>query len=390
MKCKWTIFAVVGLAALAAGLASCEKPEPFDSLTGVVLRQADLDQMGGSTFVSVTCKGAWNLVVECSDGGSWATVSPTSGSGNKGDVQFSYQANETLESRAVTVILKPSNGAEARVTAYQAGEEPDQVYGYDVAPMTWLELPATVAKDGRELLVHAMDGGAYRSYRLSGTRNWSCYWDYAEHLSLWVAYPLNNSLIGNGSRTNAWGFDPLLPVEMQPNLVMNSYGGGWTRGHQIPSADRLTYAANVSTFVPTNMTPQDYDFNGEIWASLEGKVRGYAKTADTLYVVTGCLFDQSVRTSGTSSGFAVKIPTHYFKALLYRGQSTYATQGFMAAGFLLPHDNGIRKNNCLDYICSIDQLEQDTGIDFFPALEQAVGKETAAKIEAEAPSKWWF
>ena len=75
MKCKWTIFAVVGLAALAAGLASCEKPEPFDSLTGVVLRQADLDQMGGSTFVSVTCKGAWNLVVECSDGGSWATVS---------------------------------------------------------------------------------------------------------------------------------------------------------------------------------------------------------------------------------------------------------------------------------------------------------------------------
>ena len=169
-----------------------------------------------------------------------------------------------------------------------------------------------------------------------------------------------------------------------------SYGGGWTRGHQIPSADRLTYAANVSTFVPTNMTPQDYDFNGEIWASLEGKVRGYAKTADTLYVVTGCLFDKSVRTSGNSSGFYVKIPTHYFKALLYRGQSTYATQGYMAAGFLLPHSSDIRKDNCLDYICTIDQLEKDTGIDFFPALEQAVGKDTAAKIEAEAPSKWWF
>ncbi len=390
MTAKTLLRYALALAVLAAGAMACEKPEPFDALTGVVLRQADLDQTGGSTFVSVTCKGDWNLVVECSDGGSWATVSPTSGSGNKGDVLLSYKANEGTDSRSVTVVLKPSNGAEARVTAYQAGEEPDEVYGYDVAPMTWLELPATVAKDGRELLVRDMKGGKYISERRSGTRNWSCYWDYAEHLSLWVAYPLNNSLIGNGNRTNAWGLDPLLPAELQPNLVNGSYGGGWTRGHQIPSADRLTYAANVSTFVPTNMTPQDYDFNGEIWASLEGKVRGYAKTADTLYVVTGCLFDQSVRTSGVSSGFAVKIPTHYFKALLYRGQSTYATQGYMAAGFLLPHSSDIRKDNCLNYICTIDQLEKDTGIDFFPALEQAVGKETAAKIEAETPSKWWF
>ena len=391
MSRRWTIvFAVAGLAALAAGLTACEKQEEFDALTGVVLRQADLEQAGGSTFVSVTCKGEWNLVVECSDGGSWATVSPTSGSGNKGDVLLSYKANEGTDSRSVTVVLKPSNGAEARVTAYQAGEEPETVYGYDVAPMTWLELPATVAGDGREVLVHDMNGGKYRSEKLSGTRNWSCYWDYEEHLSLWVAYPLNNSLIGNGNRTNAWGLDPLLPAELQPNLVYGSYGGGWTRGHQIPSADRLTRAANISTFVPTNMTPQNYRFNGEIWASLESKVRGYAKTADTLYVVTGCLFDKSVRTSGNSSGFYVKIPTHYFKALLYRGQSTYATQGFMAAGFLLPHDEGIADKNCLDYICTIDQLEKDTGIDFFPALEQAVGKETAAKIEAETPSKWWF
>ena len=380
----------LALAALAAGLAACEKPEEFDTNTAVVLRQAELETEGGSTFVSVTCKGDWNLVAECSDGGTWATVSPASGSGNKGDIQLVYRANESTDSRSVTLILKPSSGSEARATAYQAGEAPDEVYGYDVAPMAWLELPATVAKDGRELLVHDMQGGKYRSDRLSGTRNWSCYWDYAEHLSLWVAYPLNNSLIGNGSRTNAWGFDPLLPQELQPNLVNGSYGGGWTRGHQLPSADRLTYAANVSTFVPTNMTPQDYDFNGEIWASLEGKVRGYAKTADTLYVVTGCLFDKSVRTTGTSSGFAVKIPTHYFKALLYRGSSTYATQGFMAAGFILPHKNEIRKDNCLNYICSIDKLEKETGIDFFPVLEQVVGKETAAQIEAAEPSKWWF
>ncbi len=377
------------LAALAAMAWACEKSEPYDANTSVVVRSAELETAGGNAFVAVTCNGDWSLSLEFSDGGNWATVTPTSGSGSKNSIQLSYQANEGTDSRSLTLVLKPSNGAEARSTVYQEGIAPVQAYGYDVAPMSWLELPATVAGDGRDLLVHAMDGGKYKNAKTSGVRNWSCDWDYEEHLSLWVAYPLNPSLIGKGSRTNAWGFDKLLPADLQPSLVSNSYGGGWTRGHQIPSADRLTYAANVSTFVPTNMTPQNYDFNGEIWARLEGAVRGYASQADTLYVVTGCLYENSTQYSGNSSGFRVKIPTHYFKALLYRGSSTYATEGFMAAGFLLPHDSGIAGGNYLDYICSIDKLEKETGIDFFPNLIGAVGKDKADKIEAEEPSKWW-
>ena len=93
-----------------------------------------------------------------------------------------------------------------------------------------------------------MKGGRYENESRSGTRNWSFYWDYDEHLAIWVAYPHNRNLIGSGSRSNAWGLDPLLPGSLQPQVATGSYGGGWTRGHQIPSADRLTYAANVSTF----------------------------------------------------------------------------------------------------------------------------------------------
>ena len=396
MSCKWFSYALA-LAAIAAGLAACEKPEPYDTETAVVLRQADLEQAGGSIFASVTCKGDWNLVTECSDGGSWATVNPASGSGNKGNVQLVYQANESTEARSVTLVLKPSNGAEARVTAYQAGEEPEPTYGYDVAPMSWMELPATSAGDGRALLVHDMKGGQYKSYRLSGTRNWSCYWDFESRVSLWVAYPLNASLIGNGDRTNAWGYDPLLPQDMQQSITLRFAGTNryysdplYDRGHQIPSADRLAYSANVSTFYPTNMTPQSNSFNSNIWAGLEGAVRGYARqTTDTLYVVTGCIIDNTNTYVKDVAGHEIAVPTAYFKALLYKGNSTYATQGYMAAGFLLPHDDAIANKSHLNYICSIDKLEQETGIDFFPALEQAVGKETAAKIEAEEPSKWW-
>ena len=384
---------------LALGLfcyVACQKDEEPDNTASVSARKTMVEADAGSTFVEISVKESteWTLSLEYPAGTeAWASVEPASGVGPLGNARLRYDENTSEESRTVTLVLAPKKGAVARASVEQIGASGASIarYGYDVAPMDWLELPAMTAGDGRELLVHAMDGGKYVSKTQNGTRNWSCYWDYKEHLSPWVAYPLNNSLKGSGGRSNEWIYDPLLPTSLQPNLTKGSYGGGWTRGHQIPSADRVgSYAANVSTFVPTNMTPQDYDFNCGIWANLEGKVRSYAAMSDTLYVVTGCCFDMATRTSGTSSGFAVKIPTHYFKALLYKGTASAAkaTDGYMAAGYYLPHDTGISEGDYKDYLMSIDDLEQVTGFDFFPNLIKKIGQEKADQIESTLLS-WW-
>lgn len=399
--------AVLVALSLAFAVSSCDKlPELLsgisgedgggDATTSVVPRSTSLPAEEGTVWVDVTAKGSWTLALEFPAGvEEWAEITPTSGSGNRGDVRLKYQANTGEDSRRVTIFLVPDKGSSAtvEVTQYGTGGSHGQTgnYGYDVAPasLDWLELPAMVAGDGRELLIHDMNGGKYKSKDISGVRNWSCYWDYDDHESLWVAYPHNNSLIGSGNRSDQWGvYDPCLPISIQPDLS-SPYGGGWTRGHQIPSADRYGYAANVSTFYPTNMTPQEYNFNSYIWARLEGAVRGYAAKADTLYVVTGALFDDSSVFSGSNSGFRVKAPTHYFKALLYKGSSTYATNGYMAAGYILPHSQSIADGNYLDYIMSIDELEKQTGIDFFPNLAGKIGTEAADRIEAAAPSTWW-
>ena len=390
---------VLPILSLLAALAfqSCEgllSDTGEEGTISVTPRTTSLSSEEGKIWVDIKASGKWTLSLDFgADPHGWATLSDVSGSGPKGDVRLSYEANEG-ESRSVTLVLvSGSNTATATVVQDGTASGPSGgQYGYDVAPsaLDWLELPAMTAGDGRELLIHDMAGGKYKYKSLSGDRNWSCYWDYDDHESLWVAYPLNNSLKGSGSRSNAWGYDALLPVNLQPNITGGSYGGGWTRGHQLPSADRLkTVAANASTFVPTNMTPQDYDFNAGIWASLEGQVRNYSSKSDTLYVVTGALFDDSTLYTGSNTGFRVKVPTHYFKALLYKGSSSYATDGYMAAGFLLPHNSGIANGNYLDYIMSIDKLEEETGIDFFPNLIKVLGKDKADKIEATAPSSWW-
>lgn len=306
-------------------------------------------------------------------------------------------ADQLLNGGKVTVSGKYQSvsGQIRMVGAYILSFEDDPSvprggFGFDKAPQGWLELPATVAGDGLELLVHAKDGKKYVSQAVSGERNWSCYWDFKEYMSLWVAYPLNTGLIGKGSRTDKWGPDPLLPESIQPNITV-TYGGGWSRGHQLPSADRLNYEANVSTFYPTNITPQNNDFNSNIWEKLESRVRTLSKlnVTDTLYVVTGALYKDSKQSSESNTGFAVRIPTHYFKALLFRGSASQATQGFMAAGFLFPHSASIAQESFRKYILSIDELEEQTGIDFFPNLEALIGKETADAIEAESPSSWW-
>ena len=373
-------------------LASCGVERGgYDSNASITPRTTELETDGGSIFVSIVATGDWTISLQFPDSGEWATMDPASGSGSRADVRMRYDANEGEDARTVILILKPAKGGEARATVVQKGMfyVSGDTYGRDVADARWLELPATVAGDGRDFFTHDMNGGAYANATVSGTRNWSFYWDYREHMSLWVAYPLNNSLKSSGSRTNQWGLDPLLPADIQPSLIGGSYGGGWTRGHQIPSADRLNQKANISTFYGTNMTPQDYNFNSYIWADLENKVRSYASASDTLYVVTGALFDNSTNYSGMSSGFAVKIPTHYFKALLYKGPSTYATDGYMCAGFLLPHDTNIARGKCLDYIMSIDKLEAETRIDFFPNLISVIGQAAADKLEAAEPSNFW-
>ena len=368
-----------------------------DATASIVPRSTSLPAEEGSVWVDVSAKGDWLITLEYTDTeGGWATITPETGTGKRSDVRLKVQANAGEDTRSVKLNLQTEGGqtASATIVQYGAGGSQGQVgsYGYDVAPaaLDWLELPATVPGDGRELLIHDMAGGKYKSKAVSGVRNWSCYWDYDDYESLWVAYPLNNSLRGSGGRSTAWCYDALLPSSIQPDIRNGSYGGGWTRGHQLPSADRLSpESANISTFAPTNLTPQDYDFNSGIWLGLENAVRNYAGKSDTLYVVTGALFDSSSRYSGSNSGFRVKVPTHYFKALLYKGTSSYATDGYMMAGFIYPHDSSIANQEYKNYICSIDRLEEQTGIDFFPNLAVKIGKEAADQLEAATPSKFW-
>lgn len=283
---------------------------------------------------------------------------------------------------------KPQAGGStpAYYESHEKGTQPVRTYSdfkATKATANWMELPETSEEDGHDLLHHTMWLGSRE------VRSYSMYWDYSNMVSRWVAYPLNRELMGYGKRTDKWGLDPLLPRDKQP-VVTGAYsadadGVTYGRGHQIGSADRTNYEANSRTFFGTNMTPQISDFNGAIWANLENTVRLWSKrsTTDTLYVVTGCVVDDSTKSVTDVDGKRVTVPTGYYKALLRLYEGSYN-----AVGFYFDHKkypvNKVDKSMAI----SIDALEELVGENFFVNLPDNI----EAAVEAADPAKdnWWW
>lgn len=336
----------------------------------------------GYVTVDVSASGRWVLSLYYPDGAEpWAGLTSTEGRGSKDGIILSYEENLSSESRSLRVILT-TGGQDLAVTFTQSGkssseDDPDS----DPDPASdpkWLELPALEQNETCRFYWHDMtlQGG-------KKSRNYSFLWDRENLVAHWVAYPLNESLIGNGSRTDRWGYDPKVPADEQPELY-SGYRGGYDRGHQLPSADRLS--ANPSTFYFTNMTPQiGSGFNQSIWAELEGEVREWARSSDTLYVVTGCVLEGSLGKAYDNLGKEVTVPGGYFKALLwYNHASTMSFGQWSAAGFYFDHRSGASRQ-----LMSIDELESLTGIDFFVNLPSRIGQANADRIEAAKPGSFW-
>ena len=261
------------------------------------------------------------------------------------------------------------------------------------ASAKWIELPATSASDGKDLLVHLFPDGKQRSY--------SAYWDYDNLVSIWVAYPLyhfgdNNTNIGKGTRTvdSTFPMDPLLDADKQPLLTggyLEGNAGKFDRGHQIPSADRLHIRTNIETFFSTNMTPQVNGLNSNIWGTLEQKIRDWTKkeATDTMYVVTGCVTEGSNGYVFDRAEKRVTVPVGYYKALLRlaKDRST-GTSGY--TGLAIWFDNKENKATSItkEMVMSIDALEDKVGVDFFVNLPANI--QDAVETENPASVSWWW
>ena len=390
---------VVAMLVLVLGFTACVQSEwsPYTSnaeLNSVIVSYQE------STISGVTIGDpmlTWELKV--TDGNDFCTAVKKVGFvGQNFSLKFDTNDNDYERIARVEIVFSDGFSKEFTLRQLAMTENPD----YDRA---WGEQPAQKVKASL----------VYKTYytTLSNNRrvrNFSICYDLDKLVPQWVAYPVHKAYLGSQPRTNAWSFDdyyysrsgvakyqptnPIIPQDKQQNIVSGAYGTGDQRGHMLPSATRLyDYNTNAQTFYATNMMPQNGDFNGGVWANLEGKVRGKS-CSDTLFVVTGTLFEAGSY-QFTARGRKITRPSHAYKLLLRTKSGSTgkpianitSADDLMCIGFVFENNNTGANTTIPQAVVSVAEIERRTGFKFFRNLDPKI----ADKVKSQKNlSAWGF
>ena len=145
-------------------------------------------------------------------------------------------------------------------------------------------------------------------------------------------------------------------------------GSGWTKGHMAPAGDfRWDEEAMDETFYLTNVCPQNERLNAKDWNYLEKKVRGWARDFGKVWVVTGPIVGDNLY--GKIGERSVTVPDSFFKAVLSVSKGKYR-----AIAFVMGNDSD--RYYLKDCAMSVNDLEELTGLDFFPMLDDSIEEST--------------
>jgi endonuclease G len=334
-------------------------------LLTVTVPTTEVSSEANTLTIQIKTREAWTATAV--QEGNFCTLTPGAGTGNA-SLEARFAANPGL-ARTVAITIGIESGLTETFSVRQVapGEVPGGNRPEQVIPNR-IELPAV---DNRRWYLE------HKYYAIE--------YDTAQKHSVWVAYVLNAEYLQkNVDRQDNFVRDPLVPYEFS-SQQSDFYEGllRYDRGHLMPSGDRVfSREANNETFYYSNMSPQLSGFNGGIWASLEARVRMWAEASDcdTLYIATGGAVKNGIETIRKAPG-VLTIPKYYYKALLKRKGNAFDGIGFWMEHQSYPPNSAITHS----YSMTIDELEQRTGIDFFPNLPDA----TENAVEASRNTAKW-
>jgi endonuclease G, mitochondrial len=159
---------------------------------------------------------------------------------------------------------------------------------------------------------------------------------------------------------------------------------GYDRGHMAPNyAISRLYGrvAQLDTFLMTNVTPQRPKLNQKLWQRLEEvEIDYFATQFGEVWVLTGPIFDNNIER--LKSSYRVEIPDAFYKIFVVPPTESSQTPRMLA--FIVPQY--VRGTEPLDrFVVSVNEVEQQTGFDFFHEIEDALEEKLETKID---PAAW--
>jgi len=200
-------------------------------------------------------------------------------------------------------------------------------------------------------------------------------------LADWVAYPLlENEITGDAERKNEqFQPDPAVPTG---SAVPSDYTrSGYDRGHLAPAGDfKYSQRMMKQTFFMSNISPQVPEFNRGIWKELEEQVRTWAVRDKGLYVITGPVLRRGLPTIGRQNQVAV--PDYFYKVILYCNNPD-----IRMIGFLMKNEGS--EKSLKQFVVSVDEIERQTGIDFFPKIPDDMERKLESARSGQMVAEWF-
>ena len=255
----------------------------------------------------------------------------------------------------------------------------------------WAELPVMCdvdldgVHDNEPNLYYATHFTDLKSPTGGAARNYTVCFSGEHHCPVWVAAPRHQMYQVKGVQiTYAYKKDPKIPADIQYNS--KSAGGGCNKGHMLGPTERFaSRTTNEQVFYYSNIAPQLS--KGFSLSTFEVFVDGQV-CSDTLYVVTGCYFDEFTDGYGESASpktitFGgrndVDMPTMFYYALLRtkNGDSgkdvrNCSASEIQCAAFVRAHTNSLKGQRVSSKeMMSISDLEKITGVRYFENVPNA-------------------
>ncbi|MEW6533997.1 MAG: DNA/RNA non-specific endonuclease [Candidatus Auribacterota bacterium] len=184
----------------------------------------------------------------------------------------------------------------------------------------------------------------------------------------WVCYVLDNDTVSGDVQTERkWKADPWLFDN--ETLEPPDYKGigellKSDRGHQAPLASFKGTKSWADTNYLSNITPQKSELNQGAWKRLEDWERELVCAGNTVYVITGPLYEQEMEPLPYADE-PHKIPSGYWKIIVLPAPE------IKVFSYIFPQ-NTPRDAKFEDYACSVDEIEKRTGLDFMSELTDEI------------------
>lgn len=362
------------------------------------------------SFTVVAPKGEWNVTASA----DWLHVTPKTGSGT---VKVSVSADENrkdIERIAYIDFAMPGyfNGLISLTVTQAAGEVDDPGPGPgpggdtpDAGQPGWAELPVLNYTHHTEdnLNYYTLNSRQelyithHRAQDSHGeiVRNYTACWNSAYKCPEWVAAPRHRDFEGGSSSSRNYQFNPDMPKSVQYGSTNGS--GTYNRGHMLGAAERSGCKnGNPSMYSQvnyiTNIAPQNatwFNTGNGGWNILEDWVDDFV-CSDTLYIVTGCYFEDYTDAYGNTSKkevisesymgtFNVQKPTMQYYILLRtksgnsgKNVKDCAASELQCAAFVRAHASGIKGQAVTSTeMMSVADLEKITGFNYFANVPNA-------------------